>query len=136
MNNGADLLEINECIPKAIQTEPERKQKCQAKIDQTLKNFDFARVHVVMTYLNWKWVGEGIPSIECLKKKAEKLLISLADMPRPTTWSGYRTESENWSIETSTGGLVAKRFGGKDPAGKWENFELLFTIATWTTDEV
>lgn len=40
----------------------------QEIIDGIIEDFDFDRVHDVMEYMDWGWRGEGVSSIEKLKK--------------------------------------------------------------------
>lgn len=46
------------------------------KIAEILENFDFEKVHNVMTFLNWKWATSkhGVPKYYELIKSAEKML--------------------------------------------------------------
>lgn len=44
------------------------------KIPEIMAEFDFAKVHKVMTFLNWKWSDAVPPSIEELKSTASYLL--------------------------------------------------------------
>lgn len=46
-----------------------------SKIDVIINNFDFVKVHDVMTHLDWSWFDTyGVPSIEQMKVCARKLL--------------------------------------------------------------
>jgi len=40
---------------------------------QLMKEFDFKKIHEVMTFLNWTWYFEDVPSIEDLKNRVEEL---------------------------------------------------------------
>lgn len=51
------------------------KQEVEKAIDECLSEFDFKRVHKVMTFLKWKWRDKGVPKIYDLVKAAEKQLI-------------------------------------------------------------
>ena len=65
------------------------------QIDYIMDKFNFERVHVAMTALDWTWVEGGnhvIPSITKLKQTAKRLLQAAA------------TEK----ITTGTGGFQAK----------------------------
>ena len=53
------------------------------KINDIMKDFDFKRVHDVMSYLDWKWAGCGsekcgVPSVEKIKEEARRLLVDAA----------------------------------------------------------
>jgi len=41
-------------------------------IEEIMDNFDFEKVHKVMTYLNWEWHHEGVPEISKLKRTARE----------------------------------------------------------------
>ena len=52
-------------------------QKQQELIDDIMDNFDFEKVHKVMTFLNWKWAmldGYAIPSISDIRSRARDRL--------------------------------------------------------------
>jgi len=127
MNNGSDLLDIEECTPG--KAKPARASiTSRSKILEILKNFDYPKVNRTMIHLNWQWAGEGIPTLASLETRSKELLEKLAKKP---------VEDPNiaWSMEISTGGFIARRFGGADDLGQWENFELLFAVADWATEE-
>lgn len=54
------------------------------KIASVMENFDFNKVHDVMSYLDWDWIGCGegekcgVPSVEKIKEEARRLLIDAA----------------------------------------------------------
>lgn len=46
-------------------------------IDEIIENFNFDKVHMAMTMLDWKWAGENgdaVPSMKELKDTARRLL--------------------------------------------------------------
>lgn len=46
-----------------------------ANIAAILRDFDFVKVHKVMTFLDWRWAAQGrVPTIEELESAAYKLL--------------------------------------------------------------
>lgn len=88
------------------------------------KNFDYEKVHRVMTSLNWIWAlipGVGIPSIEELRQEADRML-----------WSCYNGAIEhhvdNWSI--MTGGLYVRFYR---TASK-PYISLAFQVAHWDNE--
>ena len=52
-----------------------------AMIAEIMEDFDFKKVHKVMTFLDWKWaIGKGertVPSVYRLIKQAEQLLTEV-----------------------------------------------------------
>jgi len=63
------------------------------QIDYIMDNFNFERVHVAMTALDWTWVDHSdmaklsVPTVPMLRKAARRLLTSAAD-DQITTGSG------------------------------------------------
>lgn len=51
----------------------------QEKIGSLLEEFDFNKVHRVMEFLKWEWIGKGVPSLYHLVKAAEKHLLSAVE---------------------------------------------------------
>ena len=44
------------------------------KIVDILSNFDYEKVHSIMDFLDWEWVGVGVPDVLTLKKKSGELI--------------------------------------------------------------
>jgi len=90
--------------------------KTKKKIKKILKNFDFEKVHDVMTHLNWTWYDTDgkVPSIDQLKELAKKLL--------------YHAAEKEGFYSSATGGFKAT---------KYENgtLELEFILASWMIEE-
>ena len=52
--------------------------ECEKIIDETIiENFDFERVHEIMTAINWKWIDGGVPSIDLMKDNVRKLIRTM-----------------------------------------------------------
>ena len=56
----------------------------QELINEVLDNFDFERVHKVMTFLNWKWISlsedtNEVPSLAKLVRSAQQYLSMAYD---------------------------------------------------------
>jgi len=50
------------------------------EIDEILDEFDFEKVHKVMTALDWEWYStDGVPSIAELRREARRLLKDLVN---------------------------------------------------------
>lgn len=85
--------------------------KKKKAIEHILDNFDFERVHKVMTVLNWTWYfTEGVPEISDLRKEARRLLKDVAK----------RKEDR---VCTGTGGFEVYKEDGV--------LELKFVVAEW-----
>lgn len=83
-------------ITSELNTIPSNVQKI---IDGIIEDFDFDRVHDVMEYMDWKWYGKEVPSIEQLKNKALCLLKEVYD--------GYFKQGSGEYFCVATGGLEA-----------------------------
>jgi len=65
------------------------------QIDYIMDKFNFERVHVAMTAVDWKWVDysnmseSSVPSIARLKEAARRLLNSAADGQITTASGGF-----------------------------------------------
>ena len=84
--------------------------KLQSKIPEIMDSFDFEQVHKVMTFLNWKWGGLSVPTVEQLKSCAMELLDLAA--------YGYENSShKSHGYSVATGGFVAEveTFSKADP---------------------
>lgn len=46
----------------------------EAQIQEIIECFEFEKIHKVMTFLNWQWRDEGVPSLEKIKQYAEAQL--------------------------------------------------------------
>lgn len=69
----------------SIKSKNDTKKLREEKIQYCLNEFNFYRVHDIMSYLNWEWVLNqeeheyGVPSIDDLKNRAESLLRQCYD---------------------------------------------------------
>ena len=95
-----------------------REELIDKMVTTVMENFDFDRVHRVMTNLDWKWViGDGettVPSIYRLTRNAERLLREAAQ---------HYGDKEFYSC--GTGGFIAHLEG--------ETLTLQFILSTMTT---
>lgn len=67
------------------------------KVDAVMANFDWKRVHKVMTLLDWEWYDAGVPTIPQMKECVERLFED--------AWDYLEEEKEfptgnSWRIET------------------------------------
>lgn len=96
-----------------------RDEAVQKQIDEIMDWFDFARVHTVMTSLQWEWVGiVGVPSEPQIRAHARQGLVQAADR----------------RCSGATGGFCAEYREGTDPLGSWVNLSLSFVVESWDSD--
>ena len=91
--------------------------KIEDLIDGIIEDFDFEKVHSVVTSLSWWWFGGSgpghVPTIEQLEEKARSLLVQVI--------------KEKKFDQAETGGLVAIRsIKNKDPLD--DGLQLLFVL--------
>ena len=103
-------------LPRDIDPKP-LPVKIEDLIDGIIENFDFEKVHSVMTFLDWWWLGGSgpghVPTVEQLREKAHNLLLQAVK------------EKEYDQVET--GGLVVIRsIKNKDPLD--DGLQLLFVL--------
>jgi hypothetical protein len=73
----------------------------QELIDEIMDNFDFDKVHKVMTFLNWTWwnAAEGVPSTSELRQQARRLLRDAVDKKSSIStgglWARYKEYPED-----------------------------------------
>ena len=88
-----------------------------------LDEFDFDRVHKVMTFLDWKYSDSTeVPSVEYLRKNARKYLMEVAKQ-------ALETKSENIC---ATGGF---RYEAKLYEDGYLWLRMAFEIADWDNCE-
>ena len=88
-----------------------------------LDEFDFDRVHKVMTFLDWKYSDSTeVPSVEYLRKNARKYLMAVAK-------EALETKSENIC---ATGGF---RYEAKLYEDDYLWLRMAFEIADWDNCE-
>ena len=84
---------------------------------ECLDNFDWERVHRVMTFLDWEWMFNGVPSIEELKKEAKHHIDN--------AYEGWLKTGAHYV--SSSGGLVARVSTEEGEP----YFDLSFVLANW-----
>jgi hypothetical protein len=71
-------------------------------IDELIENFNFEKVHLAMTHLNWGWVVPNspkeikVPTIARLKAHARHLLYSTLDCVEGGTMGSGGLEARYW----------------------------------------
>ena len=97
-------------------------------IDEIMDEFNFAQVHNVMNYLNWKWVGEHV-TINMLREEAERLLHGAAE----TRLGKYKDAHWEQGIIHGCGGFQAMAWCNEDKT-KIIGLDLKFVLAEWDAD--
>lgn len=74
--------------------------KCphQELIDEVMYNFNFNRVHKVMTFLDWTWAspkGFSIPTIDEIKEEARRLLVDAVTKHTTIASCGFKARFED-----------------------------------------
>lgn len=95
----------------------ENRRTMDEQIDEIMEEFDFEKVRNVMLHLKWRWLYEGIPSVEDIKEESRRLLVDSYD-------SCYKHEQDNCSI--GCGGLKATYHMNR-------GFNLEFILESWET---
>ena len=67
------------------------------KIESVMNQFDFEKVQSVMEDLDWKWSGTkfGVPTVEEMKREAERLLIDAVQEETSCSTGGFRAVYES-----------------------------------------
>lgn len=86
-------------------------------IDDVMDWFDFEKVHLVMTALDWTWASSyDVPDVPALRKEVRRLMRSL--------W-----ESNNEFI--SSGGFTVRLCREEN----WARFSVSFQVADWDSED-
>jgi len=106
-------------LPRDIDPSP-LPVKIEDLIDGIMEDFDFEKVHSVMTFLKWWWPGgsgpEGVPTIMQLREKARQLLSKVV--------------KEKEFDQVQAGGFVAYRsIKNKDSLD--DGLQLLFSLESF-----
>lgn len=106
-----------------VPSEPDPVEKM---IDGIMSEFDFKQVHSVMNYLEWVWAGEGVPTIESLRKTAERLLRGAMN----SRLGEFKNEHHELGIANGTGGFEAKAWCDETKT-KIVALDLKFVLESW-----
>ena len=72
-----------------------KQEAIQSQIDDIMDSFEFDKVQIVMTALDWKWYShEDIPGIIEIRQSARKTLNSLKDGNRMSGSAGFYATKE------------------------------------------
>lgn len=85
------------------------KKSAKKKIDKLIDNFDFDKIHSVMSLLNWTWFEKGVPTVDEMKKMVLYLFDELLKSPEGV-------------MQVSSGGFCAEKIAD-------DKFGLSFCVA-------
>jgi hypothetical protein len=97
-------------------------------IDDIMDEFDFAKVHMTMDYLGWKWVGQAV-DIDMLRKEAHRLLKGAAQ----ARLGEFIDEHWEQGILNGTGGFQATAFCDVNKT-KIIALDLKFVLTEWDSE--
>lgn len=97
-------------------------EQIEKDIQEIMDEFDWEKVHKTMLYLDWKWFGKGVPSVELLKNRARSLLEYSID-------AILTSGKKKYKMCTSTGGFEATARKYKDEDKIY--MELKFVLVNW-----
>lgn len=83
--------------------------------------FEWEKVQIVMSYLEWEWQNKGIPSIQQLKDTVKSLMIQRL---KGVIVGG------NYDFRRGIGGFIVDFDKGA------AMFEIYFSIAAWDTEHI
>ena len=78
------------------------KEEMMQSIIDIIERFDFDKVHKYMTDIDWQWRGEGVPSVNELKRTAINLLVEAVEDKTEVTsvgTGGFRVYKLPWGLE-------------------------------------
>jgi hypothetical protein len=93
-----------------------------AKIKEVIEQFDYAKVHKVMEYLDWRWdLGDGfeVPTIGEIINRSTDLLLELHEQVEFVEANAVHPDRR--TISHSTGGFTAKVVN--------DNYSLVFAVS-------
>lgn len=75
----------------------DRLTECEKrKIASVMRQFDFKKVHDIMNFLDWTWAftSNGVPTVEEIKREAEKILVDACEEETNIATGGLRAVYE------------------------------------------
>jgi hypothetical protein len=112
---------LNKMNPQPTEIDPVEKM-----IEDIMNEFNFKRIQSAMDHLKWQWAGEGVPTIESLRKQAERLLRGAMK----SRLGSFRHESHEVGIVNGAGGLEAKAWCDETKT-KIVALDLKFVLESW-----
>ena len=112
---------LNKMNPQPTEIDPVEKM-----IEDIMNEFNFKRIQSAMDHLKWQWAGEGVPTIESLRKQAERLLRGAMK----SRLGSFRHESHEVGIVNGAGGLEAKAWCDETKT-KIVALDLKFVLYSW-----
>ena len=125
-----EMESLYNLLGKMLNEDEVEKEPLDKMIDEIMDEFNFAMVHKTMVALDWKWLSSEskIPSIESLRKEAERLLRDAADVRLDIF------KDEHWKppIICSTGGFSAAAWCNEDKT-EIIRLDLDFIVSSWNS---
>jgi hypothetical protein len=123
-----EMESLYSLLGKMLNEDEVEKEPLDKMIDEIMDEFNFAIVHKTMVALDWRWIDSEnkIPSIESLRKEAERLLRDAADIRLDMS----KDEDWNSSIICSFGGFSAAAWCNEDKT-KITRLNLDFIVSSW-----
>lgn len=123
-----EMESLYDLLGKMLNKNEDEKEPLEKMIEDIMDEFNFARVHKAMVALDWKWAlpSNSIPSIDELRKEAERLLRNVAEIRLDM----FIDEDWNAPIICSTGGFSATAWCDEDKT-KIRRLELEFIVSSW-----
>jgi len=105
-------------------------QTTKEKLEYIIEKFNFERVHLTMTHLDWGWINKSIgltvPTMLRLKTSARDLLSrAYSELMKHTDRSEYTC---------GTGGFEATCWSDPENIGEF-GFTLKFVLTEWDTED-
>ena len=117
-------------LNKLSDTPVKQKLTVEDMIDEIMEEFNFARVYKAMVSLDWRWISSKnkIPSIESLRKEAERLLRGAAK----SRLGNFIDTHHEVGIISATGGFKATAWCN-EARTEITGLRLEFIVADWDT---
>jgi hypothetical protein len=125
-----EMESLYNLLGKMLNEDEVEKEPSDKMIDEIMDEFNFARVHKAMVALDWKWAlpSNSIPSMDELRKEAERLLRDVADV----RLNMFKEEDYKMPIICSTGGFSATAWCNEDKT-KITRLNLDFVVSSWNS---
>ena len=125
-----EVKTLQTLLNKISGTPVKQKLTVEDMIDEIMEEFNFARVYKAMVSLDWRWISSKnkIPSIESLRKEAERLLRGAAE----SRLGNFIDTHHEVGIISATGGFKATAWCNEAKT-EITGLRLEFIVADWDT---
>jgi len=126
-----EIKNLHTLLGKMLEEPQIEKEPLEIMIDKIMDEFNFSNVLTTMEALDWKWASSEnkIPSIESLRKTAERLLRGAAESRLGDYFDSY------WELGVinATGGFQATAFCDKMKT-RITALDLKFIVEEWDSE--